>query len=264
MVTTSAVSQQADLYQLRLPMFSGPLDVLLRLIERDQLEISEVSLVAVLDQFMDHMYSLDSPDASAIAEFVVVAGRLSVLKSRALLPKPARAPDDDEEPDLVRQLEDYRAVKAAAALLAARQREGFGVFGRGQSIACPAPAFTPHSPQSPAALAKAVRRWITRIPAHPMVHPTRPTVSLRGMIARISLVLESRGSTTFDSIRLTCEGRQDTAVAFLALLILLRRQSVRAYQLDVFGPIELERIGTTDSARDVPLIGWPEEDRRGD
>ena len=103
-----------DGYQFRLPSFEGPLDVLLRLIERDQLAISEVSLLAVFDQFLAHLDRLEAEAPDAIAEFVLVAGRLSVLKSRALLPRPAKPLEEPDEIDLVMQLEAYRAVKAAA------------------------------------------------------------------------------------------------------------------------------------------------------
>src|ERR671910_244470 len=137
MAQSSAVAATLDGYQFRLPTFEGPLDVLLRLIERDQLAINEISLLAVFDQFLAHLDGMEVDAPDAIAEFVMVAGRLSVLKSRALLPRPARPQEESEEVDLVRQLEAYRAVKAAAELLAVRQRTGSGAFARGEVVACP-------------------------------------------------------------------------------------------------------------------------------
>ena len=91
MAQSSAVVPTLDGYQFRLPSFEGPLDVLLRLIERDQLAFCEVSLLAVFDQFLAHLDTLEADAPDVIAEFVMVAGRLSVLKSRALLPRPAKA-----------------------------------------------------------------------------------------------------------------------------------------------------------------------------
>ena len=88
MTQSLGMTATLDAYQLRLPSFEGPLDVLLRLIERDQLAISEISLLAVFDQFMAHLDALEAAAPEAIAEFLMVAGRLSVLKSRALLPAP--------------------------------------------------------------------------------------------------------------------------------------------------------------------------------
>ncbi|HLL50115.1 MAG TPA: segregation/condensation protein A, partial [Thermomicrobiales bacterium] len=117
MAQLSTALPTLDNYQLHLPAFEGPLDVLLRLIERDQLAISDISLLAVFDQFMTYVDSLESSTPLVIAEFVAVAGRLSVLKSRALLPRPAKIVEPPDELDLVRQLEEYRAVKTAAQLL---------------------------------------------------------------------------------------------------------------------------------------------------
>jgi segregation and condensation protein A len=230
-----------DGYQFRLPSFEGPLDVLLRLIERDQLAISEVSLLAVFDQFLAHLDTLGAEAPDAIAEFVLVAGRLSVLKSRALLPRPAKSLEEPDEIDLVTQLEAYRAVKAAAMLLGVRQRNGSGAFGRGEAITSPPPEPARFAPQPPSALAEAVSRWLTRVPAKPALLAPRRVISLREMISRITSALDYETRISFDRIRATCAGPQDTVVAFLALLTLIRRHTLMATQSELFGPIELAR-----------------------
>jgi segregation and condensation protein A len=241
MMQSPGMATTLDGYQLRLPSFEGPLDVLLRLIERDQLAISEISLLAVFDQFVAHLDAMEAHVPDAIGEFLVVAGRLSVLKSRALLPRPARAQEEPEEVDLVRQLEAYRAVKAAAELLAVRQRTGSGAFGRGEAIAGPPIEPIRFAPQQPSALVEAVGRWLTRVPAKPALLPRHRVISLREMISRITLALSHDASVSFSRIRATCAGPQDTAVAFLAILTLMRRQAVIATQSELFGPIELAR-----------------------
>jgi len=228
-------------YQFRLPSFEGPLDVLLRLIERDQLAISEVSLVAVFDQFLAHLATLEADAPDAIAEFVLVAGRLSVLKSRALLPRPAKPLEEPDEIDLVSQLEAYRAVKAGAELLGIRQRNGSGAFGRGEAVPYPPGEPARFAPQPPSALVEAVSRWLTRVPAKPVLIPPHRVISLREMISRITSALDRQSSISFDRIRATCAGPQDTAVAFLALLTLIRRNTVMASQSELFGSIELAR-----------------------
>jgi segregation and condensation protein A len=241
MIQSSAMAATLDGYQFRLPSFEGPLDVLLRLIERDQLAISEISLLAVFDQFLAHLDALEAVAPDTIAEFVMVAGRLSVLKSRALLPRPAKPLEEPEEIDLVRQLEEYRAVKAAAELLAVRQRTGSGAFGRGEAITGPSAEPTRFAPQPPSALAQAVGRWLTRVPAKPALLPAHRVVSLREMVSRITSALEREARVSFARIRATCAGPQDTAVAFLAILTLMRRQAIAATQTELFGPIELSR-----------------------
>ena len=252
MAQSSALVATLDGYQFRLPSFEGPLDVLLRLIERDQLAISEISLLAVFDQFLAHLDALEAVAPDAIAEFVMVAGRLSVLKSRALLPRPAKPLEEPDEIDLVRQLEEYRAVKAAAELLAVRQRTGSGAFGRGEAIAGPSAEPTRFAPQPPSALAQAVGRWLTRVPAKPALLPPHRIISLREMVSRITSALEREARVSFARIRATCAGPQDTAVAFLAILTLMRRQAITATQTELFGPIELSRGMSTLRSSNEP------------
>jgi segregation and condensation protein A len=241
MAQSSAIVATLDGYQFRLPTFEGPLDVLLRLIERDQLAISEISLLAVFDQFLAYLDELETDAPDTIAEFVMVAGRLSLLKSRALLPRPAKPLEEPDEVDLVRQLEAYRAVKAAAELLAVRQRNGSGAFGRGEAVARPPVEPIRFAPQPPSALAEAVNRWLTRVPSKPALLPPHRVVSLREMIARITSALDREARVSFNRVRATCAGPQDIAVAFLAVLTLMRRQVVFATQTELFGPIELSR-----------------------
>jgi segregation and condensation protein A len=232
-----------DGYQLHLPSFEGPLDVLLRLIERDQLPISEISLLSVLDQFLAYMETLASPSPDAIADFASVAGRLSVLKSRALLPQPDRAEEAaEDEVDLVRQLEDYRRLKQAAQVLADLQRSGSGGFGRGEAVVAPEAPPRQLLPQQPGAIRAAVVRWLSRVPAKPVEIGVRRVVTLREMVTRIFTALARSEKVSFTQILATCDSRSDVAVAFLGALTLMRRHVIEAEQLELFGPIWLTRV----------------------
>ena len=247
MLATSEIANSRnnplDGYQLHLPSFEGPLDVLLRLIERDQLPISEISLLAVLDQFLAYIETLASPDPDAIADFAAVAGRLSVLKSRALLPQPARPEEAaEDEVDLVRQLEDYRRLKQAAQVLADLQRAGTGGFGRGEGIMAPESPPRQLMPQQPSAIRSAVVRWLSRVPARPVEIGVRRVVTLREMVTRIFTALSRSETVPFAHILATCETRSDVAVAFLGALTLMRQHVIEAQQSDLFGPIWLTRV----------------------
>jgi segregation and condensation protein A len=241
MVSTVRSAPTLDLYQLRLPTFEGPLDVLLRLIEREQLAISEVSLLAVLDQFMDFVHTLDSPAPEVIADFAAVAGRLSVLKSRALLPRPTSDADETDEIDIVRQLEEYRALKMAAEHLAGIHRDGSGGFAPGEGVALPLPDPPRIVPMAPFALTKAVNRWLARLPQKPTPLTPVRIVTLREMISRIFSALDRDRQVTFEAMRADCRGKQEVIAAFLAVLTLLRRQAVTVKQTELFGTITLAR-----------------------
>lgn len=245
MTGASTAIPSLDAYQLRLPTYEGPLDVLLRLIEREQLAISEVSLLAVLDQFIAFTRSLDSPAPEVVAEFAPVAGRLSVLKSRALLPRPVSVTEEFEEIDLVRQLEEYRAIKLATEHLADRHRQGKGGYAPGDGIVLPISEPPRIVPLPPVALTKAVGRWLARLPRTPTSHVQIRVVSLREMISRVFAALEGNRQTSFETLRASCISRQEVIVAFLSVLALMRRQAIAASQDELFGIISLVRTGTS-------------------
>src|SRR3989304_337605 len=106
-------TQRAPAFQLQLPVFEGPLDLLLYLIEREELDITAVSLVQVTDQYLSYLRSGEQIDATALAEFIAIGARLLYLKSRALLPKPppAEEPLEGLAEDLVQRLREYRRFK---------------------------------------------------------------------------------------------------------------------------------------------------------
>jgi segregation and condensation protein A len=241
MPNATATGPTLEAYQLRLPTFEGPLDVLLRLIEREQLPVSEVSLLAVFDQFMAFLGGLESPAPEVIADFAAVAGRLSLLKSRALLPQPAKPSEEEPEIDLVRQLAEYRAVQAAADLLDGRQRAGIGAFVRGETISLPEAEPGPLAPQPATALTRALRRWLVRVPAAPVAVPSFRVVTLREMTARILEAVAREGRVPFAAIAARSRSRQEVAVAFLAMLTMIRRHTLVATQDELFGPISLAR-----------------------
>lgn len=237
-------------YQLRLPAYEGPLDILLRLIEAQQLPISDVSLMAVLDQFLEYIDSRIAPVPGEIAEFAAIAGRLMVLKSRELLPRPAPAVDEDEPSDLARQLEEYRAIKMAAARLSSIH--GMGSYGRGASIEHPPPVMAAMPRQSSRVLVRALHRWLSRVPSSPLTVATRHTTTLREMVSRIFSLLATGRSGNFSAFVAQVPERQDRALAFLALLTLIRRHAVEASQPVLFGEITFTRYSAGSAPETAP------------
>jgi segregation and condensation protein A len=105
-------------YPVRLPGFEGPLELLLQLIEKEELDISTVSLVAVTDQYVQSIEQLTNREPGELADFLVVASKLLYIKSRALLPKPQPTAEDEEEDPgdtLLKQLLEYRQFKPASS-----------------------------------------------------------------------------------------------------------------------------------------------------
>lgn len=229
-------------YQLRLPTFEGPLDVLLRLIERDQLAIADVSLVAVTDQFLAYVNRLGSAPAEVVAEFATVAARLILLKSRSLLPRPQVNAEQEVDPDdLVKQLTDYRRFQEAALLLGDRDSRGAGAFGRGMGVVVPAPvALAPLAPHQPSWLARALRRRFSQVGPEIQIMATQPIVTVREIVARALGLVASRGQFRFRDVLSGNADRQEVLTAFMAILVLVRRRVMDAEQTTPFGEITLQ------------------------
>ena len=117
-------------YTVTLQVFTGPLDLLLRLIEREELDITAVALAQVTGQFLDYLRALQPDDMQAVADFLSIAARLILIKSEALLPRPPEREPDEEDPgeELARQLRIYKRFQQAARTLS--QRDGLRTYLR--------------------------------------------------------------------------------------------------------------------------------------
>ena len=247
-------------YQLRLPAFEGPFDVLLRMVERNHLAITDVSLVSVTAQFLEYVTGLDQSDAELIAEFSSVGSRLIVLKSRSLLPRPP-VEDVEHVSDLARELIEYRAVKEMASLLAMRDARGEGAF---PVAGTPPPVMDravlrPLAGHQPIQLARALRRRLSIVPMPALIVAARKLVSLRLMAERVLGGLQHTGEATFRSIAHRCNDLHETRTAFLAVLVLARRQIVDVHQPELFGEITI-RSRSTSANGDSFLSGLSFED----
>jgi segregation and condensation protein A len=251
-----------DGYQLRLPVFEGPLEVLLRLIERSQLAITDVSLVAVTEQFLTYVERLGDAPPAVIAEFMAVGSRLVLLKSRSLLPRPSATEDEDQQDDLVHQLIAYRAIKEASLQLAEWDAKGDGSFTRALGAIAP-----PDGPTVPKVafheanlLARALRRRLSIAPLARQMVASRPVVSLREMVERVLTKLHGKGAINFSEVQHGCADRNEVLTAFLAILVLIRRRSIDAAQSELFGEIHISRNSDEPAALSGALASFSADD----
>jgi segregation and condensation protein A len=236
------------------PVFEGPLDLLLHLIEREELEITSVSLIQVTDQYIALLHAQEHIDMRALADFVAVGAKLLFLKSRALLPRTAEQIAEDalvaEEiaTDLTAQLEEYRVFKNAASYLRELEEAGHRSFTR---IAPPPADWAPTGLEQVtmkkllAALAKALQR----LPAEP--EPERMQRQVLNIAERrVNLLATVRrfGSMTFTRVIADCKSRLEAIIVFMAVLDLLKSEDLRAEQSAAFGEIMLTAGGGAESA----------------
>jgi segregation and condensation protein A len=232
-------------YTFRLPEFEGPLDLLLRLIERAELDITSIALAQVADEYLAHVRGLQDPDPRAVSEFLVIAARLLLIKSRALLPRPAVASAVGGDPDaeeLAQQLRLYQQYKRAAAQLRAWGDEERRAFVR----LAPPPAIEVEQELdvSVAQLVAAVQRRLQLAlpleePADALPLPRRLTV--REAAERVRERLERQRWITFDDLLSLAITRQEVIVTLWAVLELLKRGAVQVEQPELFGPISIGR-----------------------
>jgi segregation and condensation protein A len=232
-------------WQLRLPTFEGPLDVLLRLIEKQQLPITDVSLALVSDQFLQAARELDGSAPETIAEFTAVGSRLVAIKARSLIPRPPVPVEEEDEDGLVVQLLEYKAIKEAARQFAQIDKLGMVAFSpSAEAVDLPSkPKELPLGRHEPSWLARALQRKLVVVePVRQMVL-IRPVVSLRDMIGRLSDALTG-GIVSFNHVAETsCQDASERRALFLALLVMIRRGAADAEQAEPFGEITIQRLG---------------------
>lgn len=228
-------------FQLRLPVFEGPLDLLLFLIEREQLDITAVSLVQVTDQYLSYLRSGEQIDAAALAEFIAIAARLLFIKSRALLPRPL-TPDEEEEDlgeDLVRRLREYRRFKEAAAQLRELADGGLHSYPR-MTPPTGLPVPTGLDGVTVEKLAKIVQEVLSRKPEEePAVVMPRLIVTVEEKMVELASTMRRSGTLSFRSFISSCRSRLEVIVSFLAVLELIKSLKLRAEQDALFGEINL-------------------------
>ncbi|MBC7236533.1 MAG: segregation/condensation protein A [Chloroflexi bacterium] len=250
-------------YQVSLDIFEGPLDLLLRLIEREELDITRISLALVADQYLAHLDQVRHASAASLADFLLIAARLLVIKSRVLLPRPEEPEEEEEEDwesDLVDQLREYKRFKEAAAWLRQIEEAGRRAYPR----VAPPPRLEPRLQPGEASIEEllaALKRVLdARAPTPPVDGIVSPmTVHLADCIAAILSRVRRARRVRFSFLMRTARSRLEIVVTFLALLELIKQQQVRATQERPFGEIYIERREPDPPDESAPGANVPAE-----
>ena len=240
-------------FTVRLTNFEGPFDLLLQLIGRHKLDVTEISLSRVTDEFIAHLRALGGQlDLDQASEFLVVASTLLDLKAARLLP--AAEVDDEEDLELLEardllfaRLLQYQAYKQAADVL--RERETSAAL-RHARRAGPDPRFAAVTPDvelgvTPAQLAALAARALTpRLPSLvDVTHLHAPAVSVTEQLVHVREALRRSGSATFRALTADCAMTPEVVARFLALLELYRQQRVVFEQLAPLGELSVRWTG---------------------
>ncbi len=232
-------------YQVALPVFEGPLDLLLHLIEREELDITQVSLAQVTNQYLDYLAQLSERDPDNLADFLVVAAKLLLIKSRILLPQapsPSISEEEDVGEDLIRQLMEYRRFKEAARWLQHVDEQGLHSYVR---LAAPPPLerTVDLGEVTINDLLAAVREVLAIKPPAPSVNDAVAPViiTIADQMELIERETRRGRRVSFRQLLQKANNRLEVIVTLLALLEMVKQLRVTMRQERQFGDIHIMR-----------------------
>ncbi len=247
---------QTEHYQVETEFFTGPLDLLLVLIERDELDITKLSLSRVTNQYLTYLNSLTNYSAEEISAFLVVAAKLIQIKSEALLPRTTSRNqyEDDTADALIQQLVRYRQFKRLAQTLADRQQLNLRTYLRvAISNSLDAPLDLNLTVYDLVLAAEEVYRRNSSLVAVPENPISPPKITIRQKIRLITRYFKDYERLSFRQILGTTFSRLDVAISFLAVLELVKQHLIEVFQPDIFGEIEITPSGSWKDDVDFEL-----------
>ena len=234
-------------YHVKLESFSGPLDLLLHLIRKNEINIYDIPIALITQQYLEYIEFMKDLNLSLAGEFLVMASTLVQIKSRMLLPKEeveALEEEEGEDPrtELVRRLVEYQQYKEAAGQLSEQERLWRDMFRREpMPQEKPPPREVLLEEVGLFDLLEALQEVLTRTESKELIEITPETLTVQDRINSILERLEVESSLTFSALFDDVMTRSTVIVTFLAILELVRIRLVRVYQGDYFGPINITR-----------------------
>jgi segregation and condensation protein A len=230
-------------YEIKLDIFEGPLDLLLYLIKKNEIDIYDIPIALITEQYLEHVEIMKSLNLDLAGEYLVLAATLLHIKSKMLLPVPEdEESDDDEDPRemLVRQLLEYQAFKEAALNLDKMSVLGRDVFSRGYS-----PKEEEGEEEIPIRevgifeLVEAFRNAVSEAGNEELMEIDVEKISLSETINQIMDELNTKKMLSFTDLLGGLESKTRIIYTFLAILELMKMRVIRAYQAVSYGPIRI-------------------------
>lgn len=241
-------AEQTELpYQVRIENFEGPLDLLLHLIRKNEINIYDIPIALIAQQYLSYIEAMKDLNLTVAGEFLVMAATLLQIKSKMLLPVDETAEDEEDGPDpreeLVRRLLEYKTFKEAARQLDTQERMWRDIYSR-------TPGLREEAAESDEAmldniglfdLVDALQGILNRNPGKKLLEIIPDNLTVRDRMNVILEALEGQESIGFEALFESASHRLVIIVTFLALLELIRLRTIRVYQAESFGPILLSR-----------------------
>jgi segregation and condensation protein A len=264
---TDIIPPREGEFRIQLPAFEGPLDLLLHLCKKHELDILDLPISFVTERYLEYLKLMENLDLDVAAEYLLMAATLAHIKSKMLLPRtPAEQQDDgelgevvDPRADLIRRLLEYQKYKNAAETLGARAISGRDVFPRG-STAAEAEGPAPLADIGMFKLLDAFEAILKRTKDRAAFEVTSERISIQERMTQITDLLRERGSCTFEDLFAADSTRYEVVITFLALLEMTKMRLTRIYQAEYGAAIHVQHALLDASAPTIP----PERERAGE
>ena len=240
-------------YPVRLVNFEGPLDLLLHLIKKHELNIYDIPIALITQQYLDYLNLMQEMNLEVAGEFLVMAATLIHIKSRMLLPRPDPTQEDPEEDPreaLVRRLLEHQKFKAAAELLHEKEIQRSAMWHRpdGRVADVVGEAREPEIEVDLFSLMTAFRQVLERMRARPRVILPPEQIPIETRIEQLLARLSETEALGFEDLFADVQTRAGMIVTFLALLEMIRLKTIRVFQQGAFGPIRVYKRAKPEGA----------------
>jgi len=246
---------------VKLARFEGPLDLLLHLIKRDEIDIYDIPIAHITQQYLAYIELMRALDLEVAGEFLVMAATLMRIKAKMLLPLPGVGEEEEEgdpREELVQRLIEYRQFKEAAGTLQTREADRRRLFERGMVPSDDEMGPLPLAPATLFDLLDALNRVMARIPEQTVYEVQGDLYDVEDKMTLIASTVAERGSVSFTELLMRCRARAEMIVTFMALLELIKMGQVAVIQSENFGDITLtarQPEGSDRHASDEPSRG---------
>jgi segregation and condensation protein A len=226
----------------------GPLDLLLYLIRKENLDILDIPIAEITRQYTDYIELMQNMRLELAAEYLVMAAMLAEIKSRMLLPRPAAVEEDEDDPraELVRRLQEYERFKQAAEDIDELPRIGRDVYQAGAGAGNRQVVKLPPEVQLPDLIA-AFQDVIKRASMYAHHHVQLESLSVRERMSSVLERIRASHFTRFNDLFSVEEGRMGVVVTFLAVLELSKESLLEITQAEAFAPIHVKAAGSVQA-----------------
>lgn len=241
-VAEGGVESRSD-YKVRLEIFEGPLDLLLYLIKKDEIDIHDIPIARITEQYLEYLRLMEELDIAVAGDFLVMAATLIYIKSKTLLPpEPAAEGEEDliEDPraELVAQLLEYQKFKAAANMLHSRGEIEAACYTRG---ALETDGNNPEVAATVFDLLRVFREILERQKSVAEMEIQRDEMTMGEKLDQIRRLIDERGEIDVREVFALARSRRELILTFLAFLELVKEAEISLHQSQLFGEIRARR-----------------------